>query len=236
MKTLILVQAHGGTEKIMDLHMPFWKAHPNSHLVVASPESKAVQERSDYQTVSIGANSHSGVSSIDRYVRTWQWALSEMEKQGYGRVCFWDYEASCLTPKFPYHPTLMLATIRMELTHSDLTYRSPLLAAPPYIMSIDVLRKVCRQIASGNYTDEGACFDRYLMWCLIQPSSDVKFASIGRYGYPVNDSGLLAAVAKGAVCIHGIRTHETLDAVMEARKLVNLDYDIMASNNSTMDQ
>lgn len=214
--------------------MPFWKAHPNSHLVIASPESKAVQESSDYQTVKIGVNSHSGVSSIDRYVKTWQWALSEMERQDYGRVCFWDYEASCLTPTFPYHPNLMLATIRMELKHSDPTYRSPLLAAPPYIMSIDVLRNVCREIAAGNYADEGACFDRYLMWRLIQPSSDIKFASIGRYGYPVNDNGLLRAVADGAVCIHGIRTQTTLDAVMDARKLVDPEWDIMAANNPTM--
>lgn len=196
----LIVCAHGGAADIVDMNEPNWRKFFNE-IIIISPTDDPLEG-----TETFGFSGHHGPNAIERAINC---AYRSAE---YPSACC--AEADVLFFKNPAIQPGAILCSQVQPNH-DAAFRAPSFPHPPIWAMSGVFEAIAEAFP---LFDEGGMGDRELG--MILPFLGVRMHGVGFSRNSIDRPDLLAlalhAVRHGAACVHGVKTREVRDALMEA--------------------
>lgn len=209
----MVILGHGAAQPIFDQHMPLWEAHCRP-ILVNSPADDPL--RTSHMQVRIGESAHNGPKIYWRIRELF--AYLESHTIGVSQFLFMEYDSFLLNPRIS--PVKGIQAVLCDNTEAR--FQEHRYCIPPIQMDYESL---CRLNAEAIKEEEPCCFgflDRIIThWAALakirldawQPTG-IAIASIDvEHLKYVRD-----AIFSGVSAVHGVKTREVLDLVLQWRK------------------
>jgi len=213
MKTLIVVCAWGGGQRIFDLNSGFWESH-GCDILVCCPEDSPVRTR--FNLFVSGRSVHCGPLAVPR----WKAITREVVLRGYDASVWFEYDSFCLKPDLGVITNGLHCTI--GVSGEPHRFSSRRYAGFPWTFTAESLGKV--MTVAENYPDitEEGYHDRLMgAWCEL---AGVPMTPHNPPGYapntilPEHYPDVFKSAQAGCCWWHGIKDIATRDFITQSYK------------------
>lgn len=199
----LIVCAHGGAADIVEMNEPNWLEF-FEEIIVISPTDDPIEG-----TETHGFSGHHGPNAIERAINAFRRA-SEYP-------CACCAEADCLFFKTPAVQDAVVLCAQVAPNH-DGNFKAPFFPHPPLWATGETFLAIADALPMF---DEGGWGDRELG--LVLPFLGLRMKGIGFSRNSIDRPDLitlaLQAVQQGASCVHGVKTREVRDTLMQAARM-----------------
>lgn len=211
MNVLAVIMAHHGTEEICRRHLPYWKKDA-SDLVFFSPANSVV-DLPDQEIWAWGRASHHDTEANRRFIHVLEMAA----RTNFEYISVHEYDSLSLGA-IPLRYGRLCGNV-FKIGEVDPRFKGKFFIHPPLTMDRSTLIRVVDALHEVGAEAECGFWDRLLGYaCERHGIEPFSFRAHG-LGYaqntiePCHFAEAKAAVANGAVMVHGIKTREAFNAV-----------------------
>lgn len=222
-KNLIVVMAHTDAQIVFDRHFGEWRKHPDSDLMVFYPEKEPCMPderlRNGVKLIGEGRAEHHGPESIRRF--RWMLNLIASWKQ-YDRFTVHEYDSMALwNPGFSTFADDLGANVYRD-DQPGRGFEGTTYLHPPLCLTRACIERVNTVAAGIPDSAERGFWDRWIG--LVCEKGEIQTYDFLTHGLgfsrnTINDGDIpnaVAAVAAGAVMLHGVKTRNCYEAVKSA--------------------
>jgi len=201
----------------IDRHIFHWKKHGLDTVFYSSKDSWP-QNTYGCELYKMGKSGHNGKHAIDKHVMF----LRHMLSLGYEWYLINDYDSiNFINPtEIIDEPNILGNVFYQDITEQSI-WQSPMYIHPPYIIHKSIIDKILNLNLSANI--EHGMFDRWLGMCCYKLGIEpMDFLEEGM-GYARNtiEKNHLTEIEQTHIFIHGIKTKEILDEILNKRGELN---------------
>ncbi len=210
MKVLQIISAHAEAQEVFDRHVPIWANNEAETLVYCPAESVV---KTHLPVISFGAKGHHGDAVLYRYL----WLMRFMARLDYDTFVIQEYDSFCLNREImtPPHYFGIGANV-FKASNPQPPFKGNSYLHYPLVIQCGIIKQVVHAMECSGST-EGGFFDRALGFCC--QTMGLSVFDWGEYGWSENTIVDGSVIPQRAVMIHGVKTKEVYDAILEKRKI-----------------